>query len=838
MAVIRNLVVKIGADISGLNKGLKAAQNKMLSISQNLGRIGTNLSMKVTLPIIMLGKKILDTSAQFEQSMANAASVSGATGEELQRMTDLARQMGKTTVFSASQAADAMYYMASAGYKVEQMADSIQPILNLAAATQSDLAFTTDTVIASLNQFGLEAKDAERVTNVFASVIGNSQATLDKLSYSMRYVGPVANSLGYSIEETTAALGLLYNSGFKGEQAGTVLRGALSKLLKPTSAIEKALSELGLAYEDVNPSTKSLTDIIGALEKVGINTAQAVSIFGQEAGPGMMALISQGSNALIDMTKRITGTNAASDMAEKQLDTLQGSMKILKSMMEELALSVGDILIPVLRKLIEKYVMPFTERLNKVSKASKETAVKIAMIAAEIGPLFFILSKVVKIVSIGVKVLAFLTSPIGLIIAAIGILIFILVKLFKTNEEFRTAVLKIWESIKSNIVRVISVISEWWDSKGRALYQNAASIFKQIWDVISQVLTRIIQSVTEFTNYLSPIWEQVKALFLSLWDVISELWILLEPVFAALGGVIATLYGISIGIINGIIQALGPLVQAVINAVQIIVDILGVIISLLKGDFSGAFEHIKRIAQNTKDFFINIFEALLNFTKGFVEGFLGFFNSLGVDLRGIVQGIYNDVITWFNNLFEKMKSIAVKILDAITGTFNKLGDFFNDLFKQAFIWGKNLIQNIVDGINASIEWLGDSIKSVGQKIKDYLGFSSPTKEGPGSTADEWMPNLMSMLSDGIRHGLPDIEGAVNLTADKISAVKGVDTAMIQRDDSALFNGIVNALSLINTNTSKNNEPVELSIDGQVFARLILPGLTKELRRNGIRLEGV
>ncbi len=119
MAKIRNLVVKIGADISSLSKGLKTAQSKLMKLSSSLTSIGTSLTMKVTMPLVLLAKQALQTSAEFEQSMANAASVSGATGEELEKMTALAREMGKTTVFSASDAADAMYYMASAGYKVE-----------------------------------------------------------------------------------------------------------------------------------------------------------------------------------------------------------------------------------------------------------------------------------------------------------------------------------------------------------------------------------------------------------------------------------------------------------------------------------------------------------------------------------------------------------------------------------------------------------------------------------------------------------------------------------------------------------------------------------------------
>jgi prophage DNA circulation protein len=119
VAKIRNLVVKIGADISSLSKGLKTAQSKLMKLSSSLTSIGTSLTMKVTMPLVLLAKQALQTSAEFEQSMANAASVSGATGEELEKMTALAREMGKTTVFSASDAADAMYYMASAGYKVE-----------------------------------------------------------------------------------------------------------------------------------------------------------------------------------------------------------------------------------------------------------------------------------------------------------------------------------------------------------------------------------------------------------------------------------------------------------------------------------------------------------------------------------------------------------------------------------------------------------------------------------------------------------------------------------------------------------------------------------------------
>ncbi len=389
MAVIRNLVVKIGADISGLSKGLKQAQNKLLGVSNKLASIGTGLSLKLTAPLVLLGKQALQTAGQFEQSMANAASVSGATGEELERMTEIARQMGKTTVFSASDAADAMYYMASAGYKVEQMANAIEPILNLASATQNDLAFATDTVIATLNQFQMDSSEASRVSNVFAASIGNSQATLEKLGNSMSYVGPVAHSLGWSLEETTGALGVLYNAGYDGSMAGTSLRQSLVALMNPTTSAKKIFEELGIELTKLDPTTNDFADIVDTLRESGLTTAQAMEVFGARAGPGMMALLAQGGDAIRDQTKAITGTNAATEMAEKQVNTMQGSLKLLKSMIEEIAISIGDVLIPMVRKLVDGYIMPLLGKFEALSQETKETAVKIGMLAAAIGPAFF-----------------------------------------------------------------------------------------------------------------------------------------------------------------------------------------------------------------------------------------------------------------------------------------------------------------------------------------------------------------------------------------------------------------------------------------------------------------
>ena len=912
MAVIRNLVVKIAADISQLSKGLQQAKSKLLNVSNSLSSIGTSLSLKVTAPLVMLGKTALSTAANFEQSMANANSVAGGSSEELEKMSNVARQLGKETVFSASQAADAMYYMASAGYKVEQMEASLASVLNLSAATQNELAFTTDTVISSLNQFSLNADQAERVTNVYAAAIGNSQATLDKLAYSMRYAGPVANSLGYSIEQTTAALGLLYNSGFRGEQAGTILRSSLSRLLKPTSQINSALEELNLSFDDVNPATKSFADIIRALEDAGVNTAQAVSIFGQEAGPGMMALISQGADALEDMEAKITGTQSASQMAEKQLDTFQGASKLLKSQLEELSITIGNMLIPILQKLISGNVMSLVERFNNLSDKAKELVVKIGVITAAIGPLIIILSKVIKAVSVIVKVFGLLASPIGLIVVAIGLIIAALVKLFKTNENFRNSVLNIWEKIKEKITFVISYIIKWWDNNGKALLNNISNIFNKIldviinvgsfvisvidnvisslkelwknneglrkalakiwkgikknitsaiksitkwwkangekilnsisnvfsaiWDIILKVTDGILKSITVFLGYVSPIWQQLKTLFASLWNVILKLWDLLKPVFTALGGVIAAFYSVMIGTINGIIQALGPLIQAIISAVEFVIEIISALISVITGDFDGAWEHLKSAGQSFVDFFVHLWEGISNYCKGFIEGITNFFIQFGVDLEGIFIDIGDSITGFFEGIWKGIDDFCIKIWESVTDVFEDVKKYIKNLTNEAYNWGRNLIISLGDGIKSAAQAVIDGVKDIGNSISEFLGFSSPTKKGEGRFADKWMPNLMNMLKEGIDKGLPDIERSAGTAAYTLQGIAVPDISGYNNQDN-IVNSLITALSSINSVNQNNNQPVELSIDGQVFARMILPNISREFKRKGVKLKG-
>ena len=893
MAVIRNLVVKIAADISSLSKGLQDAQKKIQKVSTAFTKAGTKLTASITAPILALGTAAVNVSQQFEQSMANAASVAGATGEDFARMTALAREMGSKTVFSASQAADALYYMASAGYKVDQMADSIQATLNLASATQSDLAFTTDTVISTLNQFGLEANQAERVTNVFAAAIGNSMANMDKLSNSMGYVGPVANSLGYSIEETTGALAVLYNAGYDGSTAGTALRQSLVSLMNPSTAALGVFEELGLTYDEVNPATNDLATIIDRLGAAGMDTSQAMKVFGARAGPGMLALLSAGGDAVRDMTASITGTNKATEMAEVQLNTLQGQVKILKSELEEIAISFGDVLIPIIRQFIQKYVSPLTANLMGLSMGTKKNIVTIALLAAAIGPLLLVVGKLIGSVGTIMKVGSLLFSKVGLIIAAIAAVVGVVTYLWKTNEDFRNAVMRIWEKIKSKILAVAETIKAWWaqngekiinavkkaieivwnvvkakfnlmlkiakkvwpyikmividtvnaiktfwEKNGEKIWNTVKTIFTNIWTCVKSAFSIIKDSLAKFFSYVRPIWEKLKTLFASLWDTICELYETLKPIFELIGGLVMTLWGVVSSVLGAIIDALGPFLMAVIDVVNAILDIIKIICAVLRGDWSAAWEYMQDFAGNIWSGIKNIFLGIWEFIKGFGENICSFFGNVGETIWNIFKNVWEGIKGFFSNIWGGIKSTCSNVWDGITGLFGNVGDFFKNLGTKAFDWGKNMVSNIGDGIKKAGSWVVDGVKSIGKSIANFLGFGSPTKKGPGHTADEWIPNLLNMMANDMYENIPMMERAALEVASTLGLTASPNRAMVGVGSSPngdLLNGLLQGMAAMNGLGGGEDKEIVMQVDGQTLARVMMPKLTKEYKRNGVKL---
>jgi len=313
-------------------------------------------------------KKIIKVSLEYNQSLANTQSVARATASELGKLDAAARSAGETTRFTATEAADALYYLASAGFTATESIQALEGVLALAQATNTSMQVTAEELAVVISQFGFEASAASRVANVFAASITSSQSTMDKMIFSFQQAGPIAAGLGISLEETAAATNLLTNSGYRGQRAGRALRKIFGQLSFETSTMSKKLRALGLDYNKFNVTTNTLTEAFGYLHEEGVNTSQAFASFGTVAAGQAAVLVNAGKPAWEEMTAAVTDTNRAYEAAFVQNDTLQGDLYRLKSASEATAISIGNVFEPMVRRVTQS-LFGFVRGLNSTVKA-------------------------------------------------------------------------------------------------------------------------------------------------------------------------------------------------------------------------------------------------------------------------------------------------------------------------------------------------------------------------------------------------------------------------------------------------------------------------------------
>lgn len=339
------IVIETGLDTKGIETGLK----KVSSIAKTgIATTVTAISGMSTALAGVAGYSI-KVGSSFEAGMSKVQAVSGASNEQLQRLSDKAKEMGATTKFSATEAADAMNYMAMAGWKTEDMLNGIDGIMNLAAASGEDLATTSDIVTDALTAFGLSASDSTHFADVLAAASSNANTNVSMMGETFKYVAPVAGSLGYSAEDCAVAIGLMANSGIKASQSGTALRSMFSRLAKPSKEVKEAMEKLNISLTDSHGNMKSLDTLMGDLRNSfsGLSESEkaemASSLAGQEAMSGLLAIVNASDADFNKLKDAIYGADGASaKMAETMQDNLKGKITITKSTIEGLGIKIYE----------------------------------------------------------------------------------------------------------------------------------------------------------------------------------------------------------------------------------------------------------------------------------------------------------------------------------------------------------------------------------------------------------------------------------------------------------------------------------------------------------------
>lgn len=429
MATVAEMVVKIGANIDNFDRNMSKLQSSMKTVGSKMTSVGKTMTAAVTVPLVGLGTAAVVTGAKFDAQMSKVQAISGATGKEFDALREQAKHLGATTQFSATEAAQGMEFLARAGWKTQDIMKAMPGMLDLAAAGALDLGRAADITSDVMTAFGIEASKAGHVADVFASAAANANTDVEGLGEAMKYIAPVAKNMGWSLEESTAAVMALSDAGIKGEMAGSAFATSIQRLTKPTGEAKKIIDQLSLSFFDAQGKMKPLPEVIKELETKtkGMTdqqkSAAITTLFGAEAYKHWSVLLQRGSKDLGKMTGELKNSDGtASKMAKTMQDNLSGAITSLKSALEGLAIAFSDTLTPMIRDLAD-WLTKVTRKFTGMSDGTKKAIIVIAAIAAAIGPLLIVGGSLLSMFASLGAVAGMLGVSVGTLIGIFGIVV-------------------------------------------------------------------------------------------------------------------------------------------------------------------------------------------------------------------------------------------------------------------------------------------------------------------------------------------------------------------------------------------------------------------------------
>lgn len=529
----RRLGDQAGESFNVITQRSSAAGRSMAASFAAAGRqmsdVGDQMTMALTLPIAAVGATTINTAGDFESAMNKVKAATETSGEEFTNLRNLAIELGSTTAFSASEAAFAMNELATAGFDTTEIMGALPGVLDMAAAGSVSLSDAAEIASGILNGFGFAATDLSMVNDVLARDFLSTATTLSDLGESFKYVGPTAKSAGVSFTETAAAIGLMGNAGIKGSMAGTALNASISRLLKPTGEVEAKLKELGMTVTNSSGKLLPLVDIMRQLEKSGADTADMITLFGLEAGPDMMALLSQGSGALAELDNELKNAGGtAQKVAKTQMAGFNGAMDELTSAAEGLMIAIGDAGLLGWMTSLAQTLTKLTANMAATNPTFLKVATIVGIVVAAIGPMLAVFGRMAT--AIGEGILAFkkfgswavkvapwltaLTGPVGWVVAAIIALAVAAVVAYNKLEAFQNVV--------DRAFRAVGAAAVW-------MWQNA----------ILPAFSWIVAQAKVIGAALVTLWGQAQPVFAALGAAVLKVWNTIAPALGQIGGMFA-----------------------------------------------------------------------------------------------------------------------------------------------------------------------------------------------------------------------------------------------------------------------------------------------------------
>ena len=805
-------------------QNIAAKGEKLKTVGDNISNVGTKL-LPVTGAVVGLGTAAVKTAADFDTAMSKVSAVSGATGDELDALREKAREMGAKTKFSASEAAEAMNYMAMAGWKTEDMLSGIEGVMNLAAASGEDLATTSDIVTDALTAFGLSASDSGHFADILAAASSNANTNVSMMGETFKYCAPIAGALGFSAEDTAEAIGLMANAGIKGSQAGTALRTIMNNLTGDIQLSGQALGDVTIQTTNADGSMRDLSDILAdcrvAFSQLSESEqAQAAeSLVGKNAMSGFLALMNAGEADINKLSSAIDNCDGcAAGMAETMQDNLAGQLQILKSQLEELAISFGELLMPAIRTIVG-WIQKFVDWLNSMNEGTKKVIVTIALVAAAVGPVLIIVGKVISAIGTIMTIVPKLAgvinatkgvfaafnavcaaNPYVIIIAAIIALVAAFIYLWNNCEEFRQFWIDLWEGIKEIAVAVWEALKDFFVKAWEAIKNTAITVWNSIkefftglWDGIKNIFNTVVNAIK---NTVTTVFNAISTFFTTIWNTIKNTF---TTVVTAISTFLTNAWNAIKNTVTTVWNAITTFFTNMWNGIK---NVFTTVVTAISTFLTNAWNGIKNIAI-TITFLTNIWNGIKNTVTTVMNAISNFISSAWNNIKNTVtnigNGIKNAVTNIWNNVTSAVKNAMSNVFSAVKSGFSNVKDHITGLASQAFNWGKDLIMGIVNGIKSVINKVGEAASSVASKIREFLHFSVPDT-GPLTDYESWMPDFIGGLAKGIEKSQSMIDKAMQgITGDmvispKVLAADGAITAGTVSGNGDLLTGIRNTIN--------------------------------------------
>ena len=768
----------------------KNTNSTMSAVGQVSTSAGKTLTKAVTLPIVGIGVAAAKIGGDFESQMSRVKAISGATGSSFDELRQQAIDLGAKTAFSAKESAAGMENLASAGFDSKEIMKAMPGLLDLAAVSGGDVALASENAATALRGFNIDAGQSGHVADVFARAAADTNAEVGDMGEAMKYIAPVASSMGMSLEETAAAIGIMSDAGIKGSQAGTSLRGALSRLAKPTDEMQAKMDELGLSFYDSEGKMKPLKDQIGMLKDAfkGLTPEQQqnalVTLYGQESLSGMMALIDKGPDKLGKLTESLKNSDGAADkMAKTMQDNMNSSLEQMMGALESAAIVVQKVLAPAVRKVADA-VSGLVDKFVSAPEPVQKMIVTIGLIVAAIGPLLVIFGQAVLVlqrVKVGFLALrsglaligsgfTAISLPVLGIIAAIAAVIAIGILVYKNWDKISKFGKEVWGNVKKFASDAAEAIKEKWGDITKWFsdtWNNLKNGAKGLWD-------GTIQGAKDAVDSVKNAWNGIKEWFANLWK--------------------GTTSGLA-SAWDSVTTTLAPFVETIKTIFQPILDFFSGLWGQVQTIFGSAWEIIKTVVMGPVLLLIDLITGDFN---QFKEDFAMLWQTLATAIQTIVQTFVNIVVGFYKSFFQTVVNIWNAIVDGV-----------KSLWGAFTTWVVNMAKSIVDGIvngwnsfkqgtvdlwNATVQWVKDTWASFKQWVIDSANaIVNGVKQGwenlKQGTIDLWngMINGLKGIWDGLKQSVGDLIDNVKTTFNNLKNINLLDIG------KAIIDGLVKGL---------------------------------------------